>query len=45
VNGFHPEDLNLDGQVKYTGQLNDRDIILQNIGGTIPTNVLIEQLP
>jgi len=24
--------------VKYTGQSNDRDLILQAVGGTIPTN-------
>jgi hypothetical protein len=38
-------DNNLDGAVKYTGAGNDRDVILNNIGGVIPTNTRIEQLP
>lgn len=33
-------DVNFDGRVKYTGQDNDRDVVLQNIGGTVPTNVI-----
>lgn len=33
------------GQVKYTGSDNDRDIILQNIGGVVPPNVKVEQVP
>ena len=43
--GYLPEDVDLDGVVKYTGANNDRDVILQNIGGTVPTNVRVEQLP
>jgi len=39
------EDANLDGQVKYTGASNDRDPILVNIGGTVPTNTRVQQLP
>jgi len=35
----------LDGVVKYTGLENDRDIILVNIGGTVPTDTREEQLP
>jgi hypothetical protein len=35
----------MDGQVKYTGTDNDRDIILQTIGGTVPTTVKLQQLP
>ena len=35
-----PEDINGDGLVKYAGAANDRDLILQFIGGTIPTNVV-----
>lgn len=31
-------DVNFDGDVKYTGDGNDRDIILVRIGGAIPTN-------
>jgi hypothetical protein len=37
--------VNLDGVVKYTNANNDRDPILQNIGGVIPTNTRQEQLP
>jgi hypothetical protein len=35
----------MDGVVKYTGANNDRDRILVSIGGTVPTNVVVEQLP
>lgn len=31
-------DVNFDGVIKYTGPNNDRDQILTNIGGTVPTN-------
>jgi len=31
--------------VKYTGNNNDRDPILVNIGGSIATNVVLQQLP
>ncbi|MBL7954922.1 MAG: PKD domain-containing protein [Flavobacteriales bacterium] len=31
-------DVNFDGDVKYTGDGNDRDIILVDIGGAVPTN-------
>jgi hypothetical protein len=30
-------DITFNGQVKYTGEANDRDAILQAIGGTVPT--------
>jgi len=33
-------DVNFDGQLKYTGALNDRDPILFRIGGTVATNVV-----
>lgn len=33
-------DVNGDGRVKYTGQDNDRDPILQAIGGVVPTNTI-----
>jgi hypothetical protein len=33
-------DINSDGNVKYTGNNNDRDLILTKIGGTIPTNTI-----
>jgi hypothetical protein len=35
----------MDAVVKYTGSANDRDIILLNIGGSVPTNTRAEQLP
>jgi hypothetical protein len=35
----------MDGVVKYTGFMNDRDPILVNIGGSVPTAVRLEQLP
>lgn len=38
-------DVNLDGTVKYIGANNDRDIILQTIGSTVPTAVRAGQLP
>ncbi|MBX2973032.1 MAG: fibronectin type III domain-containing protein [Flavobacteriales bacterium] len=45
VQGYHAEDVNLDGAVKYTGPDNDRDVILGTVGGTVPTNAVGEQLP
>ena len=45
VTGYRLEDCNLDGSVKYTGTNNDRDPILVNIGGAVPTNTKTEQLP
>jgi len=35
-----PGDANSDGEVRYTGAGNDRDPVLQAIGGSVPTNVL-----
>ncbi|MFN6117053.1 MAG: hypothetical protein ACK46G_14190 [Flavobacteriales bacterium] len=35
-----PGDVNGDGVVKYTGEDNDRDLILQAIGGVVPTAVV-----
>jgi len=35
----------MDGTVKYAGLGNDRDVILQTIGGTIPTAIRTEQSP
>lgn len=43
--GYHLEDVNMDGTVRYTGDRNDRDHILTNIGGVVPTNARHEQLP
>lgn len=34
-----PGDANMDGTVRYTGQNNDRDPILNQIGGVVPTNI------
>lgn len=33
-------DASFDGVLKYTGNGNDRDLILSRIGGTVPTNVV-----
>ena len=33
-------DVSFDGEVKYTGSANDRDLILQRIGGSVPTNTV-----
>ena len=33
-------DVNFDGVLKYSGNDNDRDVILQTIGGTVPTATL-----
>lgn len=45
VSGFFMEHVNMDGDVKYTGTANDRDLILQTIGGVVPTAVRVEQIP
>ena len=45
ANAYSVNDCNLDGIVKYVGQDNDRDPILVNIGGSVPTNTRQEQLP
>jgi hypothetical protein len=37
--------VNLDGTVKYTGENNDRDPILQAVGGSVPTNVREGSVP
>ena len=34
-----PGNTNFDGQVKYTGTSNDRDVVLTAVGGSTPTNV------
>ncbi|HQV76800.1 MAG TPA: hypothetical protein PLE78_15005 [Flavobacteriales bacterium] len=39
------ENVNMDGLVKYTGSNNDRDLILQSIGGPVATATRIQQLP
>ena len=38
-------DTKRDGALKYTGAANDRDPILVNIGGVVPTNIRVEQIP
>ena len=45
MTSYHRSDINLDGKVKYTGVNNDRDIILQTIGGSTPNAVRYEQVP
>ncbi|HMQ77883.1 MAG TPA: hypothetical protein PKE21_17360 [Flavobacteriales bacterium] len=35
-----PGDTNFDGQVKYAGSANDRDPILNAVGGTVPTDLV-----
>jgi hypothetical protein len=35
----------MDGIVLYTGANNDRDRLLQAIGGVVPTEIRSEQLP
>ncbi|MCB0763530.1 MAG: hypothetical protein KDB84_02415 [Flavobacteriales bacterium] len=48
VNGVRmlwPGDVNGNGQVKYTGAGNDRDLILQAVGGSTPTNTAAGYLP
>ncbi len=40
VMGLWAGDVNFDGQVKYTGGANDRDLVLLAIGGTVPTGVV-----
>ena len=45
IAGYSVTDVNMDGVTKYIGAGNDRDPILSNIGGSVPTNTLDEQLP
>ena len=45
VTVYSTRDVNLNGQVKYTGSGNDRDPILVNVGSTTPNNVRVQQLP
>lgn len=45
IDGYYPEDLNLDGTVSYTGAQNDREVIFQTIGGVIPNVVRLEHAP
>jgi hypothetical protein len=43
VNGtmvLWPGDANFDGEVKYTGANNDRDVVLQAVGGSTPNNIV-----
>lgn len=43
INGTYvlwPGDVNHDGMIKYSGPMNDRDVILTAIGGISPTNSL-----
>ncbi|HQV37549.1 MAG TPA: M12 family metallo-peptidase [Flavobacteriales bacterium] len=45
ISGYWGTDVNMDGKVRYTGANNDRDLILSNIGGSVPSDVVNEQLP
>ena len=45
TNVYDRRDTNLDGVIKYTGSGNDRDIILTNVGSTMPNNTRTQQLP
>jgi len=45
VSGYLLSDLNMDGVAKYTGENNDRDLILRAIGGVVPTNTIVQQIP
>ena len=38
-------DTSVNGDLKYTGSGNDRDLILQTIGGVVPTNTVSGYLP
>ena len=40
-----PGDVQRDGLIIYTGASNDRDPILSNVGGSVPTAARTEQLP
>jgi hypothetical protein len=44
VKGYYPEDVNLNGETRYTGANNDRVIILNNVGASTPLNI-INQAP
>lgn len=45
ISGYLATDVTMDGKVRYTGANNDRDPILENIGGSVPSSVVVEQLP
>jgi hypothetical protein len=45
VNGYSTRDVNMNGQVKYTGSANDRDPILLNVGSTTPNATRNGQVP
>ncbi len=38
-------DVDHDDRIKYVGQNNDRDPVLQNVGGSVPTSVKEGRLP
>ncbi|MBX2978027.1 MAG: hypothetical protein KF905_01935 [Flavobacteriales bacterium] len=42
---YSPAQLYPDLAIKYVGANNDRDVILQTIGGAVPTAVRVEQVP
>ena len=45
VTGYSGADVNMDGDIRYTGAANDRDPILLNIGGVVPTATRPAQIP
>ena len=45
VPGYHHQDLNMDGTVKFTGSGNDRDRVTLTVGGSTPNAVRTGQLP
>ena len=45
TNTYSTRDVNMNGQVKYTGSGNDRDPVLVNVGNTTPNATRTEQLP
>ncbi len=42
--GYKVEDYNLDGQVKYNGSANDRNVLLGNVGIATPSAVVHDQV-
>jgi hypothetical protein len=45
VSGSNQQDVNMNGSVSYTGPANDRDEVLDAIGGSNPNATRQEQLP
>lgn len=45
LGGYWAEDINMNGQIKYSGPENDRKIILQNLGGTNTRAKILSDVP